>query len=93
MISVVSEEAIELGRVVGDVIDAGSVDRALRVLSSASSETVAAEYDLDAERVRLLPAGLLILSECAGALGQSLRIGNGGIREGVLIEMAGSLGA
>ena len=89
----VGGSAASLRRVVGDVIDAGSVDRALRVLSAEPSDAVAAEYGLDAERVRLLPAGLLILSECAGALGQSLRIGNGGIREGVLIEMAGSLGA
>ena len=88
----VGGSATSLRQVVGDVIDPGSVDRALRVLTGASSAAVAAEYGLDAERVRLLPAGLLILSECAGALGRSLRIGNGGIREGVCLELAGSLG-
>jgi exopolyphosphatase/guanosine-5'-triphosphate,3'-diphosphate pyrophosphatase len=88
----VGGSAASLRRVVGDVIDPESVDRALRVLSAGPSEAVAAEHGLDAERVRLLPAGLLILSECAGALGRPLRIGNGGIREGVCLELAGSFG-
>jgi exopolyphosphatase/guanosine-5'-triphosphate,3'-diphosphate pyrophosphatase len=88
----VGGSAASLRRVVGDVIDPESVDRALHVLSAAPSDAVAAEYGLDAQRVRLLPAGLLILSECAGALGQPLRIGNGGIREGVCLELAGSFG-
>jgi exopolyphosphatase/guanosine-5'-triphosphate,3'-diphosphate pyrophosphatase len=89
----VGGSATSLRRVVGDVIDPESVARALRVLSAAPSDAVAAEYGLAAERMRLLPAGLLILAECASALGQPLRIGNGGIREGVCIELAGSLGA
>ena len=89
----VGGSAASLRQIVGDVIDPESVERALRLLSAAPAEAVAAQHGLAAERVRLLPAGLLILAECAGALGQSLRIGNGGIREGVCIELAGSLGA
>ena len=91
----VGGSAASLRTVVGDVIDPESVDRALRVLGRAPSAEVAAEYGLDPERVRLLPAGLLILAECAAALGGRagmLRIGNGGIREGVCLELAGSFG-
>jgi exopolyphosphatase/guanosine-5'-triphosphate,3'-diphosphate pyrophosphatase len=38
------------------------------------------------ERVRLLPAGLLILQAAANLFGVPLQIGHGGIREGVLLE-------
>jgi exopolyphosphatase/guanosine-5'-triphosphate,3'-diphosphate pyrophosphatase len=36
-----------------------------------------------------MPAGLLALSAAAQALGQPLRIGRGGLREGVLLDLAG----
>jgi exopolyphosphatase/pppGpp-phosphohydrolase len=41
---------------------------------------------LDPERVRLLPAGLLILEAASKLFGASLQIGSGGLREGVLLE-------
>ena len=89
----VGGSATSLRQVVGDTIDGGSVDRALRVLSAAPSDSVAGEFGLLAERVRLLPAGLLVLAECANSLGLPLQIGRGGIREGVCLELGGSLGA
>ena len=45
-------------------------------------------FALDVERVRLLPAGLLILQAASELLGASLQIGRGGLREGVLLEAA-----
>ena len=40
------------------------------------------------QRVRLLPAGILVLEAAARRLGKPLRIGRGGLREGVLLELA-----
>jgi exopolyphosphatase/guanosine-5'-triphosphate,3'-diphosphate pyrophosphatase len=36
-----------------------------------------------------MPAGLLALDAAAGALGRPLQIGCGGLREGVLLDLAG----
>jgi exopolyphosphatase / guanosine-5'-triphosphate,3'-diphosphate pyrophosphatase len=44
---------------------------------------------LDPIRVRLLPAGVLVLAELARRLHQPLRICKGGLREGVIMEMMG----
>jgi exopolyphosphatase/guanosine-5'-triphosphate,3'-diphosphate pyrophosphatase len=38
-----------------------------------------------------MPAGMLILDAAARCLGCSLVIGRGGIREGVLLELAGGM--
>ena len=89
----VGGSATSLRQVVGDVIDAGSVQKALQVLSAKPSQAVASDFGLDPQRVRLLPAGLTVLSECANVLHNSLTIGKGGIREGVCLELGGSLGS
>jgi exopolyphosphatase/pppGpp-phosphohydrolase len=38
--------------------------------------------------VQLLPAGVLILDAVSSVLGVSLKIGGGGLREGVVLELA-----
>jgi exopolyphosphatase/guanosine-5'-triphosphate,3'-diphosphate pyrophosphatase len=58
------------------------------VLQSAPAALLAARYHLEEERVRLLPAGLLALGAAGAALDQPLRIGNGGMREGILLDLA-----
>jgi exopolyphosphatase/guanosine-5'-triphosphate,3'-diphosphate pyrophosphatase len=85
----VGGSAASLRRLVGGQLDAGSLERALRVLTSGPASSVAARFDLDAQRVRLMPAGLLALDAAAQALGRPLEIGCGGLREGVLIDLAG----
>jgi exopolyphosphatase / guanosine-5'-triphosphate,3'-diphosphate pyrophosphatase len=65
-----------------------TMQRALRVLSSAPASEVARRFALDAQRVRLLPAGIVILDAAAHRLGCSLMIGKGGLREGVVLELA-----
>ena len=47
---------------------------------------VARRFDLDPERVRLLPGGILIFDELTQKLGRSLAIATGGLREGVILE-------
>jgi exopolyphosphatase/guanosine-5'-triphosphate,3'-diphosphate pyrophosphatase len=53
---------------------------------------VALDLDLHAERVRLLPAGLVLLAEIARAARCPLRVGCGGLREGVILDLLGEVG-
>ena len=62
--------------------------------SSAGSECFAhadsrggRRFELDTERVRLLPAGILVLEAISDLLGLPLRIARGGLREGMLLEL------
>ena len=50
---------------------------------------VARTYELDPERVKLLPAGILLIEEASTRLGLPLQIARGGLREGVILEMMG----
>jgi exopolyphosphatase/guanosine-5'-triphosphate,3'-diphosphate pyrophosphatase len=62
---------------------------ALDALCAERVEAVAARVHLDPIRVRLLPAGVLVLAELARRLGRSFQICKGGLREGVILEMIG----
>ena len=87
----VGGSAASLRRLVGDVLDGDSLRRAIGVLSGAPAEKVAQELALDARRVRLMPAGIVILGAAAEQLRQPLQIGRGGLREGAVLDMARSL--
>jgi exopolyphosphatase/guanosine-5'-triphosphate,3'-diphosphate pyrophosphatase len=84
----VGGSAASLRRLVGDVLDAEAFSRSLRLLASEQSKDIARRFALDVERVRLLPAGLLILQAASELFGAALLVGHGGIREGVLLEAA-----
>jgi len=84
----VGGSAASLRRLVGAVLDPESLQRAMRVLSGDASEEVARRFSIDRERVMLLPAGLTVLDAASHALGRPLQIGRGGLREGVLLELA-----
>jgi exopolyphosphatase/guanosine-5'-triphosphate,3'-diphosphate pyrophosphatase len=83
----VGGSASGLRRLVGTVLDHESLERGLRILATTVSEAVARSTELEVERVRLLPAGLLVLEEIADRLGRQLNIGRGGLREGVIVDM------
>jgi exopolyphosphatase / guanosine-5'-triphosphate,3'-diphosphate pyrophosphatase len=87
----VGGSAASLRALVGDVLDQAALERALGVLCGDSVKGVAARFGLDPLRVRLLPAGILILAAAAARLGQPLQIGCGGLREGVVLDMARTL--
>jgi len=87
----VGGSAASLRRLVGAVLDPDSLERAMRVLSSEPAEAVAERLSLDRVRVALMPAGLTVLDAASTALGRPLRIGRGGLREGVLLELGGAL--
>ena len=82
----VGGSATSLRRLVGAVLDHETLHRAIRVLSAQPAAEVARGFELHVERVRLLPAGILLLDAAAQALGTPLQIAKGGLREGVLLE-------
>lgn len=85
----VGGSATSLGRLAGPVLDVAALARALSLLMAEPSWAVAPRFEIDPQRIRLLPAGLLILEGAAALLGTTLTVGRGGIREGVLLEAAG----
>jgi exopolyphosphatase/guanosine-5'-triphosphate,3'-diphosphate pyrophosphatase len=84
----VGGSAASLRRLVGDALDPRSLERALAALCGAPAVEVAERFAIDAERVRLMPAGILILDAAAQRLGRPLQIGRGGLREGLVLDMS-----
>ena len=79
--------ATSLRRLLGAELVHETLERGIRVLSSTPIDDVAARFELDRERVRLLPAGILVLEAVSDLLELPLRIARGGLREGVLLEL------
>ncbi len=84
----VGGSAASLRRLVGGVLDAESLQRAMRVLSGDASAEVSRAFAIDRERVILMAAGLTVLDAASHALCRPLQIGRGGLREGILLELA-----
>jgi exopolyphosphatase/guanosine-5'-triphosphate,3'-diphosphate pyrophosphatase len=84
----VGGSAASLPTLVGPVLDRAALERALETLGAAPAATVARRHGLAPERAQLLPAGILVLGAAAQRLGMPLRIGRGGLREGVVLELA-----
>jgi exopolyphosphatase / guanosine-5'-triphosphate,3'-diphosphate pyrophosphatase len=82
----VGGSATSLRRLAGPLLDAATFARSLALLGSQPAAEVAKRFELELERVRLLPAGLLILEAASQIFGTSLQIARGGVREGVLLE-------
>jgi exopolyphosphatase/guanosine-5'-triphosphate,3'-diphosphate pyrophosphatase len=85
----VGGSAASLSRLAGRLLDAGAFARALADLVAAPRQEVARRFGLEVERVRLLPAGLLILQAASERFGTPLVVAGGGLREGVLLEASG----
>jgi exopolyphosphatase/guanosine-5'-triphosphate,3'-diphosphate pyrophosphatase len=86
----VGGSATSLGRIAGPSLDGSSLSRSLALLTAEPAAAAAARHGIDAERVRLLPAGILILQALGDRLGTTVMVGRGGIREGMLLEAEGS---
>jgi exopolyphosphatase/guanosine-5'-triphosphate,3'-diphosphate pyrophosphatase len=82
----VGGSATSLRRLVGPVLDPEAFERSLHLLASRPATDVARRFALDRERVKLMPAGLLILEAVSRLFAAPLQIGRGGVREGVLLE-------
>jgi exopolyphosphatase/guanosine-5'-triphosphate,3'-diphosphate pyrophosphatase len=83
----VGGSATSLRRLVGALLEPETLARGLRVLATSPIADVARIYELDPERVKLLPAGMLLLEEASTRMGLPLQIARGGLREGVILEM------
>lgn len=82
----VGGSAASLRRLAGSVLDSEAFARSLRLLAAERASEIARRFALDVERVRLLPAGLLILRAASELFGAALSVGRGGLREAVLLE-------
>ena len=78
--------ATSLRRLVGAELSHETLERGIRILAEAPAAEVAERFDLAPERVQLLPAGMLVLEELSDLIGLPLSIGNGGLREGVILS-------
>jgi exopolyphosphatase / guanosine-5'-triphosphate,3'-diphosphate pyrophosphatase len=79
--------APSLRRLLGAELSHETLERGIRVLCTTKIAEVAARFELDPERIRLLPAGILVLEAISDLLARPLRIARGGLREGVLLEL------
>jgi exopolyphosphatase/guanosine-5'-triphosphate,3'-diphosphate pyrophosphatase len=84
----VGGSATSVRRMVGSELSRGALERSLQLLAGSPCREVAARIDLHPERVRLMPAGIAILHELSRRLDVELELGNGGLREGVVLELA-----
>ncbi len=82
----VGGSATSLGRITGPALDRTSFERAMGALTAEPAAAAAARHGIDPERVRLLPAGILILQALGERLGTTVMVGRGGIREGLLLQ-------
>src|SRR3954452_6584 len=85
----VGGSATSLRRLIGAVLDHETLGRGIRVLSDAPCDEVARRFEIHPERVRVLPAGMLLLDAASTLLGAPLQIAGGGLREGVILERMG----
>jgi exopolyphosphatase / guanosine-5'-triphosphate,3'-diphosphate pyrophosphatase len=83
----VGGSATSLHRLAGPRLDAAALERALAPLLAAPAAVVAAQVRIAPERARLLPAGIVVLAAVAARVGP-LAVARGGLREGVLRELA-----
>ena len=81
-----------LRRLCGEELTAAALDAALERVVATPARDAALRHDLHVERVRLLPAGLLLLAEVARAAACPLHVGCGGLREGVALDLLARVG-
>jgi len=83
----VGGSATSLRRLAGARLEPATLERALATLVAAPAVDVAAQLRIAPERARLLPAGIVVLAAMAARVGP-LDVARGGLREGVLHELA-----
>jgi len=84
--------ATSLRRLVGPDLGAAALARGLELLCAAPVRHTARRHTLHPQRVRMLPAALVLLEAAGAALAVPLHSGSGGLREGLMLEHWHSLG-
>lgn len=82
----VGGSATSLRRLVGAILEPETLARALRLLGTLPVAELARRFELDRRRVRLLPAGILVLEAASTVFDRPLQIARGGLREGILLD-------
>jgi exopolyphosphatase/guanosine-5'-triphosphate,3'-diphosphate pyrophosphatase len=83
----VGGSATSLRKMVGGELNHETLERGIGILQGDTIADLAQRFELDPTRIRLLPAGMIALEAVSDALDLTLTIGNGGLREGVILEM------
>ena len=83
----VGGSATSLRALVGSMLEYETLERAIRVLTGDPIDTVAKRFELDPRRVRLLPAGVIVLERISELLSCPLQIGKGALRDGVILDL------
>jgi exopolyphosphatase / guanosine-5'-triphosphate,3'-diphosphate pyrophosphatase len=71
--------------IVGPILDSKTLPEAARLVGSSEPETLTRQFGIDESRSRVLLGGVAILTAVHTLLGQQLRVGEGGIREGAVL--------
>jgi exopolyphosphatase / guanosine-5'-triphosphate,3'-diphosphate pyrophosphatase len=79
--------ATSMRRLVGAELSHETLERGIRLLAASPVAEIAERFELDPERVRLLPAGILVLEALSDLVRLPLRIARGGLREGAILEL------
>jgi exopolyphosphatase/guanosine-5'-triphosphate,3'-diphosphate pyrophosphatase len=83
----VGGSATSLRSLVGTLLDHETLERAIRVLTGDPIDTVAKRFELDPRRVRLMPAGVVLLERISDLVDRPLQIGKGALRDGVILDL------
>jgi exopolyphosphatase / guanosine-5'-triphosphate,3'-diphosphate pyrophosphatase len=80
-------------RLVGSHLGSDELAEALRIVERDSPRELVRKFGVDRARSRIVPAGIVLLSEVQRKLGVPLHVCNGGIREGAVLEYAAARAA
>lgn len=83
--------ATSLHRLVGPALTCQALEAGLARVCEQAAKDAARDLDLPEERVRLLPAGIVVLCAVADLVKPALSVASGGLREGLLLERAREL--
>ena len=90
---VVGGSARAARRLVGAELGETELAEALRIVETSSPRAIARRFGVDRARAEILPAGVILLAEVQRKLGESLRVCDGGIREGAVLASLDELAA
>lgn len=80
-------------RLVGPWLGEAELAEALRIVAAKPEQTISRRYGVHRTRVKILPAGLVLLAEVQSRLGVPLHVCDGGIREGAVLASVAELAA
>jgi exopolyphosphatase / guanosine-5'-triphosphate,3'-diphosphate pyrophosphatase len=80
-------------RLVGSMLGADELTKALRLVETKSPREIARRFGVDRARAEILPAGVALLAEVQSRLDVPLHVCDGGIREGAVLASLEALAA